>query len=114
MRDLYAVLGVAPTATREELRRAYLALLRRYHPDTREATHGSAAESADLALQEVQAAYETLRDLRLRTEYDRTRSAPLVTSTSTAVPVRRRRVVGDVTLRAGPVRWRPSRRDPGR
>lgn len=30
----YDVLGVAPAATDEELRRAYLALARRHHPDT--------------------------------------------------------------------------------
>ena len=33
--DLYAVLGVPPSATQEQVRRAYRALMRLHHPDTR-------------------------------------------------------------------------------
>ena len=33
--DPYAVLGVAPTATTQQINRAYRRLLRRHHPDTR-------------------------------------------------------------------------------
>ena len=36
-RDLYAVLGVAPTASPVQITRAYRALLFRHHPDTRDA-----------------------------------------------------------------------------
>ena len=34
-KDYYAVLGVSQSATDEEIRRAYRALARRYHPDSR-------------------------------------------------------------------------------
>ncbi|SDD79152.1 J domain-containing protein [Actinokineospora iranica] len=66
--DLYAVLGVAPTASAEEIGRAYRDLVRRLHPDTRAGGDPAAAERA---LARVIAAHETLRDPLRRAAYDR-------------------------------------------
>jgi len=63
--DPYEVLGVSPLATQEEIRRAYRALVRRYHPDS-----GTDEASATRFL-EVHRAYELLRDPVRRRAYDR-------------------------------------------
>lgn len=59
----YELLGVAPTATFEETRRAYLAAARRSHPDV------AGAESAE-RMQELNNAWATLRDEARRRRYD--------------------------------------------
>ncbi|MER7519258.1 J domain-containing protein [Streptomyces sp. NPDC126499] len=76
--DHYAVLGVDPTASLQQITSAYRALLRALHPD---AHPGRPAQPEKLA--EVITAYATLRDGRRRAEYDAARR-------TTAVPVRRR------------------------
>jgi curved DNA-binding protein CbpA len=99
--DLYAVLGVAPSASAAELDHAYRRLVRRHHPDTREAPE---AEASDERLQQVLAAYAVLRDPAARAGYDRDhhpelrRSRPPSASTS------------EPALRVGPVRWHRSSR----
>jgi curved DNA-binding protein CbpA len=59
--DAYEVLGVASTATEDELRRAYRRALRRTHPDT----GGEAVE-----FHAVQAAWEVLGTPEDRARYD--------------------------------------------
>ena len=104
--DLYAVLRLAPDATGAELRRSYRALLRRYHPDTRDITASPAIGSADLALQEVVAAYEVLGDPTRRAAYDRRNNlSPGANSLTVRVHQRHARRADDVTIQAGPVRW---------
>jgi Ca-activated chloride channel family protein len=67
-KDLYEVLGISPAASQSEVRRAYRALARRYHPD-------SGKENASVErFQQVQAAYEVLGDLGQRRAYDRQRA----------------------------------------
>jgi curved DNA-binding protein CbpA len=95
--DLYAVLGVEPSAPAEVVTSAFRRRVRELRPDTR--VDAVTAERFGRVL----AAYETLRDPELRAAYDRER-AP--------APVRRVRVFGTVAapgppLRAGPVRWTP-------
>ena len=63
--DPYALLGVSPSADSEELRRAYLALARRWHPDVND------DPTAPARMQEFNAAYEVLSDPRNRAAYDR-------------------------------------------
>jgi curved DNA-binding protein CbpA len=110
--DLYAILGLTPHATRAELSRAYRALLRQHHPDTRTVEHGLSGIAADTALQEVLAAYEVLRDPARRADYDRLRGTTARRVTRQNVPVHRRHP--DPTLnppiQAGPVHWH---RQPG-
>jgi curved DNA-binding protein CbpA len=75
MQDYYAVLGVAPTASPAEIRRAYLRLVRRYHPDAHRGGHGWQMPPAQQAANEqrmklINEAYAVLRDPRRRAAYD--------------------------------------------
>ncbi|MFV0131819.1 J domain-containing protein [Streptomyces sp. HMX87] len=108
--NLYAVLGVDPSATAEVITSAFRARVRELRPDTRV----DAATATRFG--EVRAAYETLRDPALRAAYDQTRErtdkpAPGL-GRAAAPPARRCTVVLGATrpeppLRAGPVRWEP-------
>lgn len=63
--DYYAVLGVARTASVEEIRSAYRKLARQYHPDVAEKDTGSAER-----FKQVTEAYEVLSDVERRQRYD--------------------------------------------
>ena len=65
--DFYAVLGVQPTATSEEIGVAFRALAKQLHPDRL----GSEADAERFKL--VTAAYDVLGDVRLRHGYDAVR-----------------------------------------
>lgn len=72
-KDFYNVLGVAETATAEEITKAYRRLARQLHPD---ANPGD--KEAEERFKEVSAAYEVVGDAAKRAEYDQARR--LVTS----------------------------------
>ena len=64
--DYYAVLGVASDVDQELIRSAFLALAKRYHPDS--AT--GASPKNDEKFRSVSEAYENLRDPNRRRQYD--------------------------------------------
>lgn len=66
----YEVLGVAPSASADEVRRAYLALARRHHPDFHGADAPRDQEQARRRMQEVNAAWHVLGDAGRRRAYD--------------------------------------------
>lgn len=63
-RDYYEVLGVDKGATKEELKKTYRKLARKYHPDV-----NKEADAED-KFKEVKEAYEVLRDDQKRAQYD--------------------------------------------
>ncbi len=73
--DPYAVLGVAPTASRQQVNRAYRRLLRRHHPDTRaDGTVPVQGSDGRVPLADVLAAYAVLGDPVTRAAHDRNRT----------------------------------------
>src|SRR5215471_17335744 len=66
-RDYYEVLGVARSATDQELKSAYRKLALQYHPDR---NPESAAESTE-KFKEITEAYSVLADPQKRAAYDR-------------------------------------------
>jgi DnaJ-class molecular chaperone len=58
--DAYEVLGVPPTANEVEIKRAFRALARKYHPDV------SPGEGDDARFREARRAYEELIDREAR------------------------------------------------
>jgi Ca-activated chloride channel family protein len=67
--DLYAVLGLRPHATPDEIKTAYRILVRRLHPDVR------GEPNDDGRFLRVQEAYEVLSNAEQRRVYDREREA---------------------------------------
>jgi hypothetical protein len=65
-RTHYDVLGVSPSATQDDIRRAYRALARNLHPDV-----AASSSHAPLAMSEVNNAWSVLSDPVRRREYDR-------------------------------------------
>lgn len=72
--DAYRELGVAPNASAEVIRQAYLALVRRYHPDR--APAGRTAEYEE-RMKRINTAYELLSNPDSRQLYDRLRTPQL-------------------------------------
>lgn len=62
--NFYDILGVQPSATKIEIKKAYYKLVRLYHPDK------CADPNSKEKFQEIHAAYEILSDDDKRTEYD--------------------------------------------
>lgn len=78
----YELLGLAPTATGEELRVAYRALVEIYHPDRMQAMREDVRAQAEQRLQRLNEAYTVLRDPRERARYD----AALASAAPAATP----------------------------
>lgn len=64
-RDHYEVLGVQRTASADEIKRAYRALAKKFHPD-----RNPNDVSAEAKFKEVQHAYSVLSDPKKRAQYD--------------------------------------------
>ena len=62
MTDPYKVLGVSPDASDDEIKKAYRALARKYHPD--KYRESDLADLASEKMKEVNAAYEEIQNMR--------------------------------------------------
>ena len=63
-RNAYDVLGIEPTATSEEIKAAYKAMVKKYHPDHNESKNAASQFRA------VKKAYDILKDEEKKAEYD--------------------------------------------
>src|SRR6476469_638740 len=66
MADFYEVLGVARTASDDEIKKSYRKLAMTYHPD-----RNNGAKEAEERFKEITEAYYVLRDPQKRAAYDR-------------------------------------------
>ena len=64
-KDYYQILGVSRDVSKDELKKAYRKLARKYHPDV------SKEADAEAKFKEVGEAYEVLKDAEKRSQYDR-------------------------------------------
>lgn len=63
-KDYYKIMGLAKTATKDEVKRAYKKLARKYHPDV------SKEKDAEAKFKQLGEAYEVLKDPEKRAAYD--------------------------------------------
>ena len=66
MADFYSILGVAKTATDDEIKQAYRKLAMQYHPD-----RNGGAKEAEEKFKQITEAYDVLRDPQKRAAFDR-------------------------------------------
>lgn len=70
--DHYEALGVTRQATAADIKKAYYGLAKQYHPDRyHHASDPDVADKLEAVFAQVARAYETLKDERMRAEYDR-------------------------------------------
>lgn len=71
MKDPYQVLGVSPSATDEEIKDAYRALVKKYHPD--KFADSDLAELANEKMKEINSAYDEIQRMRNNRSHGSTR-----------------------------------------
>ena len=86
--DLYAILGVAPSASDAEIERVYRRLARAYHPDLLQQVAPAERIGAEERLKAVNRAHRVLGDHERRMAYDRARRRGAGATTMTNQGVR--------------------------
>ncbi len=69
-KDLYEILGVSKTATETEIKKAFHRHAKKYHPDVNPGN-----KEAEQKFKELNLAYEVLKDVKKRKQYDQMRAA---------------------------------------
>lgn len=70
LKDFYKILGVSENASKDEIKKAFKALAKKYHPDAN--PNNKAAEEK---FKEISEAYETLSDDKKRAQYDQIKNS---------------------------------------
>lgn len=73
-KDYYKILGVSKEASAKDIRKSYLNLTKKYHPDKQGALSESEKKKVHEKMSEINEAYETLSDEDKKDEYDAARS----------------------------------------
>jgi DnaJ-class molecular chaperone len=109
--DLYAVLGLPPEATQEQIRRAYHTLLRQNHPDSRPLGDPADSAASDTTTRQAIYAYAVLGDPIRRAGYDQHITARRTSTGTPLHPAPRftHRSPEQPPIQAGPVRWHHDR-----
>jgi DnaJ-class molecular chaperone len=68
-KDLYEILGVKKDANEKDIKKAFHALAKKYHPDV-----NPGDKAAEQRFKEVNLAYEVLKDTKKRAQYDQMRA----------------------------------------
>jgi curved DNA-binding protein CbpA len=83
---LYDVLGASPTHTRTELKKCYIAMAKKHHPDALISNKSNATDDdTDRDFSDIAAAWRLLQDPKQRRRYDRTLQAEQFSQDVTAL-----------------------------
>ena len=91
MNDPYAVLGVSPSASDEEIKRAYRELVKKYHPDNY--ANNPLADLAEAKMKEVNEAYDAIVKSRTQGGYQSQSAGGYGGANPPQSPCQQRRVV---------------------
>ena len=103
MTDPYSVLGIQPTATDAEVKKAYRELARKYHPDNYQ--NNPLADLAEEKMKEINEAYDAI---------NRARSGRSGSSSTAAWPIAGAGWMRPFRTTTPPARWTPPTPSTGR